>query len=259
MNIKVPLDSLKDFVHKRNFEGDKFDQLSLKDFGVFIIKRFFKLNYINKLSRYYLDSDLSGVEHHPTRIDVVDTELMDLVLNDELLALIKENFYDGNVAANNPLIFRKDASNRQKVIAHNDLDYQMGWSERYSLFIPVTEANEFNGGLKLWPGTNNFGSLGDAGEINTSILPPDYPTLQTCLTPGDLLIMNSAVWHSSDANISGKDRVYFELKIQHADDPAGGKLICGKRKSAWRLDVPAESLFLNSRVQRLRAFYGINK
>jgi ectoine hydroxylase-related dioxygenase (phytanoyl-CoA dioxygenase family) len=151
-------------------------------------------------------------------------------------------------------IVKKDKNDTLPVFLHQDLGYQAGRFERYSLFIPLTYCGIKNGGLKFYPGTQNFGYLGDAGALN-DFLPDNYPRVTPEAFPGDVIIMHSAVWHSSDENTSLADRIYYDIHVQDANDPSTKKVLTGERSSPWQLTLTHDEIFQSSRTQRLKELY----
>lgn len=164
-------------------------------------------------------------------------------------------FFDGDVAADLPYIFRKNGEANSRVHLHNDLDYQMGTRDRYSLFLALTEANPTNGGLNLYPSTHHFGSLGDCGELNPDALPAGYPMVETKMNPGDLLIMHSGIWHTSDASQTDKPRIYLELHIKPSTCPTAKFPLFGAPTGLFQNHCSAYDLFCSSRQQKLQKFY----
>ena len=171
---------------------------------------------------------------------------------------LASSFFNGNVGSDIIRIVKKDSENTEPVFLHQDSCYQVGSLDRFSIFIALTNCADYNGGLILYPGTHNFGYLGDAGTIRSDILPKGYPFIQPALSPGDVLIMNSAVWHESSKYLNGNSRVYLEVHIQSIDEPNTNIEICGVRKSQYRINLNGASnnfenqIFKSSRTLKLR-------
>ena len=80
------------------------------------------------------------------------------------------------------------------------------------------------------------------------------------INAGDVVIMNSCLWHESEKNISDIDRVMFDIIIQPSNDPSGSQLICGDwetnfwigRKEDHTFQI--DSLFINSRIKKLKKY-----
>jgi ectoine hydroxylase-related dioxygenase (phytanoyl-CoA dioxygenase family) len=129
---------------------------------------------------------------------------------------------------------------------HQDSGYQVGWYDAYSFFIPMTECGPENGALALYPGTKNFGHLGDVGGI-APVLPPEYPYLQATVQPGDVLIMHAGTWHYSTPNLSGAERIYLEVNIRAVNDPGTKTFFDKPDQREWILNVGVSDLFVSSR------------
>ena len=206
------------------------------------------------LCRLSREEGVKPIPHHPTRMACDDSWLEILLdLNEYKNLLSSGIFFDGNVAANLPCIFRKDQKHNNKVHLHNDLDYAMGGHERYSLFLALTKINIENGGLRIFPATHHFGSLGDCGEINPDVLPAKYPVVEPRLALGDLLIMNSGTWHMSDELVN-KARVYLELHITHSMDASARYPFLALLPVILK-PFHLGKHFLSSREQKLKYFY----
>jgi hypothetical protein len=147
----------------------------------------------------------------------------------------------------------KDAQSRTPVFIHQDFGYDHGWPEKTALFIPLSTANEDNGGLRLYPGTHRMGYLGDTGEINVGIIDPDWPWVCPSLEPGDLLLMHECTWHGSGPHVRGVDRILVQATFQPASDPTGVALLRGKSDAPFNVGaLPREDIFIRSRASRLR-------
>jgi len=149
-------------------------------------------------------------------------------------------------------IIKKDHEDTSPVFLHQDIGYQHGSLERYSFFIPLTKCDRINGGLIFYPGTHHFGYLGDAGAIKDTVLPTSLIPLTPTVGPGDIIVMNSYLWHRSDENLSREDRIYFDIHVNKFDCPANKALFDETVKLEYELDYKIDLLFSNSRLQRLR-------
>jgi len=258
IRLEAPVQRIVDLVNANSWKGECLNSEILDFLGIFVMPSFLCSQIVaDLLSSYNDDNDKKSVPFHPTRVDMESEVLLQKLLNEVKLKKLLESgiFFSGNVSVDKPLIFRKDMENVDKVILHNDLDYMAGTSGAYSFFFALTDANPSNGGLTVYPATHNFGSLGDAGEINADVLPDGYPMICTNLQSGDLLIMHSATWHCSGVNLTGNDRIYLELKVKSGDDPTSDVLVTGTRTSDFKNRISKDLLFLNSREQRLKAQY----
>jgi len=258
--LKVPLEELTKLVQdKKHIGSGSINFEILEKLGVFILRDAIDSNRI----KYYLNHFKKGIgsgflkktQHHLTEIKIENSNPLKSIAEDPDFIKICSSFFDGNVGSDNIRIVRKDKDNFAPVFLHQDTCYQIGGFQRYSLFIALTDANSDNGGLILYPGSHNFGYLGDAGEINEEILPKNYPRILSDLSPGDVLVMHSAIWHKSSENLSKKDRIYLEIHIQNIDEPTTSIEICGSRRSNWRMTLNEGEIFKNSRVKKIQSLY----
>lgn len=132
----------------------------------------------------------------------------------------------------------KDALRSGPVFLHQDSPYHLGSSPKVSVFVALSTVTPENGGLEFWLGTHRYGYLGDAGEIDPSILKVKPKVICPVLGAGDVVVMNSHLWHASGPFVHGPDRVLADIIYQPYDDPAR--------------DLPREGIFRRSRVSRLR-------
>ncbi|RUP30584.1 MAG: hypothetical protein EKK45_08605 [Curvibacter sp.] len=256
--VNVPLDELLRSVEGGLYSSPKLDWDVLKFLGFYVVRNLLSPATVKKYLDIYRSDMESGVlkknDAHLTEVQVKPGHaLRDVIAEPEFLALASQ-FYGGQVGSDYVRVVKKDAFNQDPVFLHQDSSYQVGWLDRYSLFIALTPCHFDNGGLVLYPGTHHFGYLSDAGEIR-DFLPDGYPRVKSSLEPGDVVVMHSCTWHSSPVNITHDDRVYLEVHLQNIDDPSTVMEVCGTRTSPWRLTLKGDDLFVNSRVQRLKSLY----
>ena len=147
----------------------------------------------------------------------------------------------------------KDHNSRTPVFAHNDFCYDYGWPEKTTVFIPLSVSNKENGGISFYPGTHHFGYLGDAGELNTEIIGPDWPLVCPTLEPGDIALCHTCTWHCSPPHVSGPDRILVQATFQPASDPSSTALLRGEWRTRYRLSaLPRDKFFVRCRSSRLR-------
>lgn len=154
-----------------------------------------------------------------------------------------------HIALYNHRFVIKDAYSPGKVFLHQDACYHLGNLNKCSLFVPLSVADENNGGMSFYAGSHQMGFLGDAGEINPDSFDIRWPKVTPALRPGDFVIMNSATWHESGPNRNGVNRILADMIMQPADDPTGKELLSGE----WQTDFFYSPLnciryFANSRV-----------
>jgi len=256
--VSVPLNELLQSVESGAYVSPRLDWDVLRFLGFFVVQKLLSPETVQKyLNIYHSDMNSGGLkknEAHLTEVPVkLSHALRDIIAEPEFLALASQ-FYDGQVGCDYVRVVKKDAVNQDPVFLHQDSSYQVGWLDRFSLFIALTPCHFDNGGLVLYPGTHHFGYLSDAGEIR-DFLPEAYPRVRSSLQPGDVVIMHSCTWHHSPVNATREERVYLEVHLQNIDEPSTVMEVCGTRTSPWRLTLKGDDLFVNSRVQRLKALY----
>ena len=261
MSISAPIADLREVVNGGKFISSFVDHEQLHLLGVNVVRNAFSASTIEKYFNSYLqqlgEERLKKTPFHPTEIKVDEGNfLQEIIKEPEFLTLVA-SFFDGNVGIDFIRIVRKDKNDARPVILHQDTGYQLGGSTghgSYSLFIALTQCSYDNGGLIFYPGTHHFGYLGDVGEI-AEILPPEYPAIRSHAEPGDVVCMNSAVWHASPENKTQSNRVYIEVHIQHIDEPTTRIPVCGKITSKYSLRMGVDDIFKSSRSQKLRHLY----
>lgn len=165
---------------------------------------------------------------------------------------VAEQMFGPHVALYNFRFVVKDQFSRGPVFRHQDIPYHTGQMHRASFFVPLSKVTKLNGGMTYFLGTHNFGYLGDAGELLDDILPGDWPSLTPEMSPGDVAIMDSAVWHESGPHIDGEDRVLVDLHLQPASDPTSGEILRGDPVAEYKIPhFLRGKLFKRSRVSRL--------
>jgi hypothetical protein len=167
---------------------------------------------------------------------------------------IAEQAFGPDIGLYNQRFVIKDQYSRDSVFLHHDSPYHRGWPNKASAFVPLSQVTPENGGFVFYPGTHQFGYLGDAGEINHDILDPAWPTISPSLQPGDVALMNSLTWHRSGPHISGPDRILADIIYQPANDPSSNALLRGE----WRTEIflnqsslANRDIFRRSRTSRL--------
>jgi ectoine hydroxylase-related dioxygenase (phytanoyl-CoA dioxygenase family) len=154
-------------------------------------------------------------------------------------------------------LLSKSAESPSAVILHQDISYQYGDNEQYSIFLALSHCHNLNGGLSLYPGTHKMGYLGDAGELDSKVLPSDLFAVCPELNMGDALLMNSNTWHFSEAYTKGQERLMLEAHIIDGQSPYANYPLSGSCDSEWKVEMnPVNreevSFFKNSRSQRIK-------
>ena len=236
------------------FIDSKINHKSLDQLGFFILKKGFNKKTIDSYRYNYLNfkkkQKIKKTKNHLVEVKIDKLDSLKEIYKDHQLKKIVKNFYNGNVGSDFIRIVKKDSQNTKAVFCHQDTGYQFGSFNRYSLFISLTNSNESNGGLVIYPSTHKFGYLGDAGEISNKIT-KNLIKISTNLESGDVLIMHSGLWHESYDNFSKKDRIYLEIHIQDANDPNTIFTLIGKKKNNFSIPFDKNKIFSNSRTQRI--------
>ncbi len=258
MLIKAPLDEINAVVSNGGLEGSKINFSSLDRFGVFVLRQHFDPDYLSTLKKAYDEMMSSGElkrsEFHKTEVRFKDEHVFSRILQNKQFVTLSRQFFGGNTGVDFMRLIKKDKSDHEPVFMHQDSGYQVGGYDAYSLFIPLTSCVPGNGALAMYPGTKNFGHLGDVGGI-AHILPPEYPYLQPSVNPGDVLIMHAGTWHYSTENILGSERIYLEVNIRPAQDPGTKIFFDSSDDREWILNVGVSDLFVSSREQRIKSLY----
>lgn len=258
MNIKMPVIKINELIKKDKVYGERIDFEILNLCGFFIIRNYFSSNLIEKYRKIYFDYKFSKsfdrTKGHLTEVVFgLDHQLTKIIYEEEFTNFVAQ-FFNGNVGLYNIRIVKKDKDDILPVFLHQDICYQYGSFNRYSIFVPLTECNQENGGLTFLPGSHKFGYLGDAGEIS-DILPAELIRITPSVKPTDLIVMDSCLWHKSGRNSTLNDRIYYDIHINNANDTASKVVISGKRDEEWQFNYDQEIIFKNSRNQRLRKLY----
>ncbi len=159
------------------------------------------------------------------------------------------------VSLYNERLLVKDALAHAPVFLHQDAPYHQGLSGKWSAFVAITDSYPANGGLCVYPGTAAYGCLGDAGEIDQG-LPRKLGLKPFCpdMAPGDVLFMDSCVWHSSGPNETSIDRVLLDIIFQPSNDPTGIELLAGRwNRSVVYTRSMRDAPLVRSRVSRIKA------
>ena len=256
IQIKAPIERLRNIIQINSLESQDLDIDLLRQYGVFILRNYLERKFINSLFQSYKillkDGTITKDKYHRTQVEFDESHPFSKIIENEDYIKLISKLWNGSVGFDFMRIIKKDLSNINPVFLHQDACYNVGRFDSYSTFIPLTKCNLSNGGLQFFPGTHNFGHIGDAGGINPSILPADYPIFEPEVNPGDLIIMHSGTWHQSPEYKDGEDRVYLEVATRSGNDPGARKLLIGEDTRDWILKVSVDDLFIDSREQRVR-------
>lgn len=165
---------------------------------------------------------------------------------------IAQEIFGNDLGLYNHRFVIKDQFSRDEIFLHQDFCYQLGFAEKASFFTPLSVCGRQNGGLEFFLGTHQYGYLGDAGEIDPSKFPA-WPSLRPELEPGDLVVMNSSLWHRSGLHIGGPDRIISDAIVQPACDPSTVKLLRGEKGPVNLISRSGDGMiFKRSRISRMQ-------
>lgn len=212
------------------FSPDVFAQT-----GIFVIRKAIPNEtmrlWLAAWEEFYTELMVKGRKvnpYNPVALDETPPEILADMHRHPALLDIVEKAFGPNIGLYNQRFVIKDQHSRGPVFLHQDYCYHIGWPHKASAFVSLSPMSPENGGLVFYPGTHHFGYLGDAGELNASVLPSDWPTLAPSLAPGDVALMNSNTWHRSGPHLGGPDRIMADIIYQPADDPSSIALVQGE-------------------------------
>ena len=248
-------------------EGVEFNKEKFINSGVFVIKNFIPQDKIKFLQITWNDFYKNLIKEGGRKIDesnfvnfkdTLPSEFLNF-WKDDCIKTLSNLIYGDNVALYHNRILIKDRNTNNKVFLHQDFSYHLGFPNKTNLFIPLFDYDESHGALSFYPGTHQYGFLGDAGEINIDKFYP-WKKITPKINAGDVILMNSCLWHESGRNTQEIDRIMFDIIIQPSDDPSGAQLICGKwdtdfwvgRKEDHTFQI--DSLFINSRIKKIKNY-----
>jgi len=227
--------------------------------GLFVIRNLIPseelLLWQREWDAFYADN-LSAGENvgrfNPVTIDLAVPPSLQVIHQSASLLDIVEKVFGPDLALYNQRFVIKDKYRLGDIFVHTDFPYHYGWPNKASAFVALSPVNRDNGGMYFYPGTHQFGYLSDAGELDPSALPANWPVVSPNLEAGDVVLMHSATWHGSHPFSSGPNRILADIIYQPADDPSGIALLRGQWQTELRIDRHMKSrLYKRSRVTRL--------
>lgn len=177
------------------------------------------------------------------------SEVLCLAECEEIVSVVK-NILGGDVGLYGRKLLVKDARSPGSVHLHQDSCYQHGLPKVIA-FMPLTECSPENGMIHYLPGTHSFGYLGDCGEINRNLLEDNWPDVQPNICPGDIVLMNSHLWHYSDAILRKSVRALLTASYNRAQCLTSIKILTGEQTATINCFNNGSGLFVRSRVSRL--------
>ena len=239
-------------------DSKKFSADIFRKAGVFVIRQLITKDHLKSWTETwdsFYNSELSEGRRinrfNPVSVDdEVPPILANIHKSDELLD-IAEQAFGPDIALYNQRFIIKDSYRKSEVFVHNDYPYHFGWPTKASAFVALSEINRSNGKLFFYLGTHQFGYLSDAGEIDPTILGEHWPVISPDLAPGDVVLMDSSIWHGSYSYEGGTDRVLADIIYQPADDPSGKSLLRGSWQTEIFIEHDKTKIFKRSRSSSL--------
>lgn len=226
--------------------------------GVFVIRQAIKSEHlkiwIQTWNKFYC-TELSGGRRvnrfNPVSVDdEYPLILADIHKSEELLDIV-EQVFGPDIALYNQRFVIKDSYRKSEVFVHNDSPYHFGWPNKASAFVALSSIDRSNGKMFFYPGTHQFGYLSDAGELDPTILGENWPVISPDLTPGDVVLMDSSLWHGSHPFDDGVNRIFADIIYQPADDPSGISLLRGQWQTEIFMVHDKSKVFKRSRASRI--------
>ena len=261
IRISAPTESLRAILESEAYAGDVLDPEILTQIGFFVVRGALAParaeEFLDIFRTGFNDGTLTKNPLHPTELKLNGVAAFDALHEEPGFQAMWPHLYGGNVGSSFMRMLIKNENYPNPVPLHQDIGYQCGGIEQYSLFTSLSDAHPENGGLQLYPGTHQLGYLGDVGKLNPAVLPEGFPVAAPRLQAGDVLVMHSATWHFSEPYIRGNDRVYLELHILPADSPFSQRTIHGVDTGAWNIHFSLvnrqmDDFFESSRTMRLK-------
>jgi hypothetical protein len=256
--MRMPVEYLNSMTTKEVYVSNSLSLSVLNAYGVSIIKGALSdgivSKYIDEYYSYKTSKFFDRNVNHLTEVRISSDNPLINIIHEEQFKSVASQLFGGGVGIYNIRIIKKDVDDRNPVFLHQDVGYQYGAFNRFSFFIPLSNCNKDNGGLTFVPGSHKFGYLGDAGAIREAILPEDLLLITPDASPGDIIIMNSYLWHKSGNNMNGLDRVYYDIHVNSSDDPASKFILDDSQEREYHIDYALDRIFDNSRLQRLERY-----
>jgi hypothetical protein len=129
---------------------------------------------------------------------------------------IAERLLGPNIALYLNRLNVKDEMFVDNIHLHQDMPYFNGGQNKVNFFVALQDINLNNGAMVFVAASQKLGIL-DRNTIDIG----KHPELEVAipgLRPGDLVIADIKLWHSSVPNAAGTDRVLLQMMFQPGDD-----------------------------------------
>ena len=249
----IELSKLLPLLDDKSFSADVFRKT-----GVFVIRNAIANDRLKSWTdawKSFYNTELSGGRRinrfNPVSVDGEFPPVLAEIHKSEELLDIVEQVFGPDIALYNQRFVIKDPYRKSDVFVHNDFPYHFGWMNKASAFVALSTIDGSNGKLFFYPGTHQFGYLSDAGELDPTILGENWPVISPDLAPGDVVLMDSSIWHGSQPFAGGMDRIFADIIYQPADDPSGISLLRGQWQTEIFIDRNKSKIFKRSRSSRM--------
>jgi hypothetical protein len=239
----VSLDSLRDCYRRYGavacYFGDHFDEA----------EKAFVLHYEKHKDTRDVDR-FNGVNF------ALESELPDSIVEVEGFAgavkVLKYLLSNEELGISNSKLVVKDSRFSDSVFLHQDSSYQVGLENVTCFFLlsdlqkgPLRQST-----IKALVGTHLFGHLGDAGEIDRTILDEDWPEMEFGYPKFTFVFMNPHLWHYSNGSELGNNvRGIYAFTCQGLS-PLSTRMLGSKRELPVN-KMNTAKIFTRSRVSRL--------
>jgi ectoine hydroxylase-related dioxygenase (phytanoyl-CoA dioxygenase family) len=242
------------------YDSEIFNKKVYDEYGVFVVRNVIPQSTLdewqNEWEMFYNEKLSEGrdiQQANPVALKEQPTGKLSKMYRDKDLVNLAKQVHGENVALYNHRFVIKDKFSLDKVFLHQDSCYHLGNLNKCSFFVPLSNANEENGGLSFYLKSHKCGYLGDAGEINPNGFGIKFEKITPSIYPGDVVIMNSHIWHESGPNIAKIDRIIADIHYQSSNDPTGKELLSGEWETDfWYSMEDPTKYFINSRILKIK-------
>lgn len=242
------------------YDSINFNKSVYDDLGIFVVRQAIPSDIIedwqHEWDHFYKSTLANGrdiYKANPVALKERLPEKLAVMYRNDYLVQLAQQVHGENVALYNHRFVIKDQFSLDSIFLHQDSCYHLGYLNKCSFFVPLSKVNRDNGGLTFYLKSHKCGYLGDAGQINPAGFPFEFEKVTPSISPGDIVIMNSHVWHESGPNVSKVDRILADIHYQPANDPTGKELLSGKWETDfWFSMEDPTKYFVNSRIIKLK-------
>lgn len=137
VKLQAPIKKINEIIENKKFDGEVINFEVLKFLGIFVLRNAFSMNTIDSYrDRYFSDKEANLITktlYHSTEVKLNKTHPFNNIIQEPEFIEIVSGFFNGNVGSDYIRILKKDQTDFKPVILHQDICYQIGGFERYSL------------------------------------------------------------------------------------------------------------------------------